>query len=261
MHGENGILNKAKYANQKNKESQDAENIALADYNNKMDSYITSRGDSGSYGLTANTNVYVSVSGNDAGSGAIDNPFKTIQKAVDACPNQTNGFIYNINITPGTYDAFKVLGKYIIITTDTTKATPVITGQTVIMRDSTIELNGSITFNSDGKPALVVCDKSMFFSNWVTSTITVTSTNLANNWDGSISIYNGSQFYLPDVVNLVLNSNQTGMFLDIGSNAYVAKSQGTCTYTGFLVARGSEVCLGSPRLSYRANDSTASVKY
>lgn len=56
--------------------------------------------------LVEDVTVYVSTTGNDnMGTGEADNPFKTIQKALDALPKNLGGHTAKIEIASGTYAA------------------------------------------------------------------------------------------------------------------------------------------------------------
>lgn len=60
--------------------------------------------DNKAYALTANVTVYVANSGSDIdGDGGADNPFATIQKAIDALPRYLNGYTATISIGFGVY--------------------------------------------------------------------------------------------------------------------------------------------------------------
>ena len=55
--------------------------------------------------LTGNKTVYVDAAlGNDANSGTQENPFKTIQAAVNALPKDLGAYTATINVAAGTYD-------------------------------------------------------------------------------------------------------------------------------------------------------------
>lgn len=60
--------------------------------------------DNKAYALTENVTVYVANSGNDiSGDGSVDNPFATIQKAVDALPRYLDGHTATISVGFGVY--------------------------------------------------------------------------------------------------------------------------------------------------------------
>lgn len=60
--------------------------------------------DNKAYALTSNVTVYVANSGSDVdGDGGADNPFATIQKAIDALPRYLNGYTATISVGFGVY--------------------------------------------------------------------------------------------------------------------------------------------------------------
>ncbi|MNS90753.1 hypothetical protein D3C72_1248160 [compost metagenome] len=197
--------------------------------------------------LDSNTTVYVDENGSDTGDGSLSNPFKTIQKAVDNCPSITNGYSYSINLAPGNYSSFKISNKYINIYTDPTKATPVINGASAVTRDAILQMDGHIKFSSDAVSALTISYNSTLFTNY---DITVTSTNLVNNWDPCISVVNNSEFMTGMSSVVSVYSNKTGILANIAGRVYIGKVQGTCSYTGTWIARGSDVRIQTNTLSY-----------
>lgn len=118
--------------------------------------------------LTETKNVYVSPSGSDeTGDGTQENPWGTIQKAVDECPvvdGGVGGVNYNIYLDNGVYDEnITVRCRNIRVVATNTDATNITTGTWTVTKKSRLIVTTPMTIDissSSANIAITVSDSS-----------------------------------------------------------------------------------------------------
>ena len=100
--------------------------------------------------LTVNKTVYVSENGNDSGDGSKNNPWRTIQHAINSVPVINGNYEYKISIESGAYNGF--VAKSISATIEL-KGDVVITDSNIYpieIDDSNIKITGEHTLSVNG---------------------------------------------------------------------------------------------------------------
>lgn len=121
-------------------------------------------------GLSADRLVYVSTEGSDeTGDGTKDNPWATVQKAVDEAPDVTRTFEYRIYVFPGEYAGFTLWTKQVSLMQYGSGTTTFNSGVTV-SRSGHLDLKSSFTFT--GNNALRAAN-SGFIETSTTSALTI----------------------------------------------------------------------------------------
>lgn len=105
--------------------------------------------------LKESKTVYVAPSGSDEnGDGTQENPWKTIQKAVNECPyNMASSAFYHISMDNGIYEENVTVAQKIIrfVATDTTNTDITIKGMVISRYNAILEIRTGLVLDSIGK--------------------------------------------------------------------------------------------------------------
>ena len=99
--------------------------------------------DNKAYTLTEDVTVYVSAAGSDVtGTGAVEAPYKTVQKAIDELPKCLGGFAATIDIADGTYEERVTIDSFF-----GGRLTLGVAGRSVTLRGITVMSSDSVRIN------------------------------------------------------------------------------------------------------------------
>lgn len=204
--------------------------------------------DQKAYTLTANTVVYVSKSGSDiGGKGTAEEPYATIQKAVDSLPKWLDGYIATIAIAAGTYeervelDGFQggVVELGVVGTSVTVRSV-------MINASSVVRLNVNITYSSSlsGSPLVLLNGSNVQFGDEYT--INGSSASVSG-----IMVESGS--VLSAVVDLfgymtkitISNCKNFAIYATAGSRVALGEIAGSGNGTGLYAADGATISYSS----------------
>lgn len=193
-------------------------------------------------------NVYVSPSGNDeTGEGTESKPWKTIQKAVDKCPNTSDGTMqYTINIADGTYDE-KVLvwnkkGLINLIGSNSANGVVIKNGIQIVNTDYIVfQKNLTIGFSGVSNDVIFVSNSHLYFARSANVIVNGNTSMVALLAQEHASVVCGRA-----ISGFTINNCARGFRIMTNANLYLGKCTINCN-SGISAEDGG-------RVTYNSND-------